>query len=211
MILEQVTQFAELLFTWPILPASIVVLMTMFYGGLVLLGVVDLDLFDFDLDVESDAARSVGFVSLKFLNLGEVPLMVWVSTFGFLWWVVSILFGMITDAPLGEASGDGTVWRFARNLVIGVLLTKAVTEPLKQIFEKQATRTPEDLIGQACEISTYEVTPDAGQARFPTEAAPLLLNVRTAGESLKHGDEARIIDYDPATRLYLVTALTPDE
>lgn len=208
MLAEQLRQFFELCTSAPVFPASLLMLVIGAYGAMVLLGALDIDLFDFDVDVEGDAASSVGFVALKFLNIGEVPLMIWLSTLAFLWWVVSIILGSVVDG-LPDPEASGAVWQVARNLAFSVLLTKAATQPLCKIFAKQAARSPEDLIGCDCEISTYEATSDAGQARFPTDSAPLLLNVRTRGETLKKGDTARIVDYDPAAKLYLVAAADP--
>ena len=98
-------------------------------------------------------------------------------------------------------------WHLLRNLAASLLLTKAATEPLVKIFAKQSTRSPEDLLGLECEISTHEATPDEGQARFRIEdGAPLLLNVRTEGETLRLGDAAKIVGYEPTTRIYFVEA-----
>ena len=67
------------------------------------------------------------------------------------------------------------------------------------------TRT---LIGATCEISTTEATPDFGQAKFRTNASPLLLNVRTDGPHFAKGDEVRIIGFvDREKRIYKVTNL----
>ena len=38
-----------------------------------------------------------------------------------------------------------------------------------------------------------------------TDAAPLLIDVRTDGETLSKGDLARIVDVDPKANLYLIT------
>lgn len=205
MMAEEFTRLFELCTCPAVLPASLLMVSLLLYGVMVMLGALDFELLDFDLDFDTDAPTSIGFVTLKFFNIGEIPLMIWLSAFGLSWWAASIFFGMAIDGPPSETFGPA-VWQIARNLAIGLLLTKAATQPLCKIFAKQTARMPEDLIGQECEISTYDATPDAGQARFPTDTAPLLLNVRTTGETLGKGHIARIVDYDSETKLYLVAS-----
>ena len=92
-----------------------------------------------------------------------------------------------------------------RNVAISVVLTKFLTQPLVKIFEKPEQFEPEDMIGRECVISTYEATTEFGQAKFKTDAAPLLLNVKTEDGRMAKGDRAVIVDYDDNTKVYFVT------
>ena len=85
-----------------------------------------------------------------------------------------------------------------------------MTDPLAKVFAKPVKFHPEDLIGKWCEITTYEVTTDFGQAKYETDAAPLILDVRMIEGVLQKGERARIVDYDPSVKIhYLDTDSEP--
>ncbi len=192
--------------TGPNLPATLLLGLVIGYWLLVMLGALDLDFFDFDIDLDgqSDSPLSVGFLGLRFLNLGRIPVMVWVSVFALTFWVLTMLLWFLFDRPAYE---PGLWWDFQyvlRNAALSVVLTKLVTQPLVPFFDTPEEYTPESLIGRECEVSTYEATAEYGQARFRTDGAPLLLNVRTTAGTLAKGDRAEIVDYDPKSRTYLI-------
>jgi hypothetical protein len=147
-------------------------------------------------------------VALKFLNIGELPLMIWLCIFGLSWWMASLLWWVLWD-EVGYAPGYWSAGKLVvRNLAVALLATKVVTDPMARLFEKPVQRRPRDMIGRDCVITTYEATPEFGQASHKTEAAPMLLNVQTRSGTLSKGDIARIVDYDPDRKVYLVEPST---
>ena len=197
-------QFIEYCFTGPIFPSTVLMILILLYGLMVVAGAVNLDLFDFDVDLDIEGPiTSVGFVALRFLNFGNVPIMIWVTIFGLLWWIISILLWAFFDQasnPLGSAS-----LQVLRNVVIAVAATKVATDPMRKFFDHTDNYKPLDLVGQECEVTTFEVTKEAGQAKFKTDAAPLLIDVRIEDGVLSKGDRATIIDFDPETKIYSIT------
>lgn len=195
------TELFEASFAWPALPASILLILCFAYWLMVMLGAMDIELFDFDLDFEADAdALSVGFVALKFLNIGNVPLMLWISIFSLSFWGST----MLIDGPMPAAAPAIVLPVIARNLGIALVLTKLGTQPLRGRFDPAEPNRLEDLIGQTCVITTSEATADFGQAEFHTEAAPLLLNVRTIDGDIAKGQLAEIVDMAAEKNIYLV-------
>ena len=80
-------EFIENCFTGPVFPASVMMVLILVYGLMVALGGLNLDLFDIDIDFDADVnidggVTSIGFVALKFLNIGNVPIMIWASALG---------------------------------------------------------------------------------------------------------------------------------
>lgn len=208
MLVEQLTTYLEQCFTMPILPATVLMLLILGYSCLVLLGALDFELFDVDFDVDADAdldaISSAGFVTLKFLNLADVPIMVWLSIYGIAWWLLSaVLWFWWDDHSIDPSTGLLVI----RNIAGSVLLTKFITNPLATVFAKPPNQHPQDLIGKECEISTHTVTTDFGQARYKTNAAPLLLDVRTTEGELSKGENAVIVDYDPDVKVHYVEAV----
>lgn len=204
---QQLTLFFEHCFTMPVLPSTLLVLLIVAYGVLVILGALDFELFDFDLDFDADADvgafSSIGFVTLKFLNVGDLPVMIWLCIYGLVWWVLSLILWMVFDQ---NSVDPRTTLLLGRNIVVSMLLTKFLTQPLANIFAKPSRHLPEDLIDRECEISTFRATEDFGQAKCQTEAAPLILDVKVREGELSKGQRALIIDYDSESRIYYVVA-----
>lgn len=209
MITQQVAAYLEQCFTMPVLPASIFLLLIVAYGSLVLLGALDFDLIDVDIDIDADAdldaVTSAGFVTLKFLNLADVPIMVWLCLYGLSWWGFSQLVWLTWDQ---NSVDPNTTLLLVRNIAASAIITKILTNPLAKLFAKPHVFRPEELIGRDCEITTYEVTEDFGQAKYSTEAAPLLLDVKMTEGKLLKGEVARIVDYDPETKTHYLEALS---
>lgn len=201
-------EFVEFCFAGPSFPATVLLILIMLYGLLVVLGAADVDLFDFDFDSDFDidgGAESVGFVALKFLNIGNVPIMIWITVFGLFWWTTSVLLGAFYDQTVDPEKAWGTAQLIFRNVFIAIIVTKCATEPMRKLFDHTDNYKPNDLVGKECEVTTYEVTAEKGQARFATDAAPLLIDVRSEDDVLSKGERATIVDFDPDTKIYYIT------
>ncbi len=198
------SELIKLSFSGPFLPATVLLVLVLFYWLLVILGASDTDTFDFDLDFEPDTSfdqiLSVGFWPLKSLNLGQVPLMVWMSVFGLALWGLMIFI----DRNTPMLTGEDVAWVYVRNVGLALLVTKLLTNPLRGQFDVVEPRKASELIGQTCEVTTPEVTELSGQAIYKTEAAPLLLNVRSFGDCPVKGDAVEIIEFDPVKNIYFV-------
>ncbi len=202
------TDFLETCFTGPVLPASILLLLVTFYWLLFVVGAVGLDLFDLDLDFDADfdadstfdSVMSIGAVSLKFLNIGTLPFNIWLSVFAISFWAISMLWRMPEDQ-------EG-IWLIVgivvRNAAVALVPAKLLTQPLRGKFDPVEPVSAEELIGRLGEATTAEVSQRAGQARFRSNGAPLLLNVRTVQGVLPKGERVRIVDYDPDDNVYLI-------
>jgi hypothetical protein len=186
----------------PALPASILLGCVLLYWLSVIVGALDIDVFDFDLDLDGDvdSPTSVGLVGLRFLNIGEVPLMIWLSFFGLSLWTLT----MLIDRPFSGTTTDGLVV-LLRNGGLSIVVAKLCTQPLRGFFDAADPNPAESLVGETCVVLTPEVTAEAGQASFHTSAAPLLLNVRLSeGSSPTKGSRVLIVGYEPERNIYLV-------
>lgn len=200
-------QFIDSCFSWPTWPSTILVLLVCGYWLLVIVGVSTIEAldFDFDLDFDTDLQGSlldVGFIPLRFLNLGSVPVMLWVSIFSLASWLVARWLNADQLHANFESATD--VPAIVAYFAIGALLTKAITEPIRGKFDPVEPNPSADLIGRTCIITTSEATDTFGEAEFKTDAAPLLLNVRATSEPLHKGDVAVIVDFLAETNTYLV-------
>ena len=127
--------------------------------------------------------------------------------FGFLWWLLSLAlwetFDSVHYAPVLTTS----LLLTARNVVIAVGMTKVITMPMRSWFERSPAYRAEHVVGGQCTVETSEATADFGRARFRTDGAPLLINIRTTGETLVKGQQAQVVDFDPTTRVYTVQSI----
>jgi len=196
------TDFIETAFAPVNVAATALLLLVIVYWLAVIIGAGSLDFFDFDFDFEADvdAAMSVGMVSLDFLNIGRMPLMIWLSAFAIAWWGIS----MAWDHPDNHTSLVWGAQALLRNLVLAVLAAKIITQPLRNRFDPKEPNRPEELIGKEVVVTSSTVTEQFGQARLETDAAPLLLHVRSNDSSIAKGDRVTLVDYDPQQRHYLV-------
>jgi Protein of unknown function (DUF1449) len=147
----------------------------------------------------------------KWLNLRSVPFLVWMGIFTLGWWAVSVVCWMALDEWLiGNPGPTLTALLIARNLAFALPLTKAITQPMVGWFADTGTLDSKSLIGAEAEISSMDATPESGQAKYKTGAAPLLLNVRTDGPHLIKGTRVWITHYDSNKRIYIVSPTTTD-
>ena len=178
---------------------------------------VDIDV-DADVDVDADAdvsdvegghsgGRSGLFISLmRFLDVGDVPLMVLLTALVASIWAVSILVNHNFNPQQSVLAA--LLW-FLPNLVVSLLLTKVVTLPARYLFRNSNSgiAKPAKILGKRCTITTSTVTASFGQAEIRLDdAAPITLNVRCqdANKTLKKGDEALILEMVEDKGTYIV-------
>jgi hypothetical protein len=204
----EISDFLTVCFSGANLPASILLVVILFYCLLAILAGLDLDFLDFDLDADAEPdlgeALGLGFVVLRFLNIGRVPLMIWMGAFATCYWMASLLFDRLVDDPQHRETLSYAVQYGIRNFAVGLIAAKVVTQPLRGKFDIKEPNRVEDLIGRRCVITTSEVTESFGQAEVTAEATPLRLNVRSREAKLAKGDVAVILDFDKAQNIYFV-------
>jgi len=198
-------QTLEICFSGPLLPATILVLLTTAYWLMVILGAAGLDTLDFDLDADGvgdmESSLSIGLVGLRSLILGRVPLMIWIGAFALVFWLATAL----TYTPSENETVLNTALILLRSGGIGIIATKILTQPLVKMFASHEPVRGRELIGKSCVITTHEATDRVGQARVKNEGgAPLLLNVRSQDGKFGKGDEAQIKDFDAEKNVYFV-------
>lgn len=184
------TEFLQALIQMPTAIFSLLLAFVVAYWLLVIVGALDLDVSDLDVDL-SDASGTAD--SLAALGLKDVPLPVWLSVFVLVGWMLTILgVHFLTSGPVGA-------WAvFAVAAVLGVVSASAASRPLAPLFKSHPAVEHRALVGRTCTITTLRVDETFGQALVDDGAAGLLVQVRCQepGE-LERGSQALIFDYDP--------------
>ena len=180
------------------------------------LDVGEIDLATGDLDVDLGQTGFFGFLSgigatsVRWTNFGRVPLVIWFGVFTIVFWTISYVLWNNFDSIRYAADWWPSTLLAVRNGVLAIIATKFITQPVVGKFTPEPGYDTNRILGATCEISSIKASPSFGQAKFRTNAAPLLLNVRTNGSEIPKGTEVRIVDYDPRKRIYTVTEIQPE-
>lgn len=151
-----------------------------------------------------DGGGSLLLGALKFINVGEVPLMVVASFFIFTLWACTVIANHYLGGTLGAFV---SIIMLVPNVIVSALVAKVVTTPFKMMFKhiNAGIASAAKIVGNTCIIKTPDATETSGQAEMKTDSSPLLLNVRTKpGEALVKGDEALVVAHDPQRDIYTV-------
>lgn len=191
-----------------IIPTALVVFV-LFYWLVVILGAIDIDFFDFDveLDAEADVDGEISVTWLNhvlaFFNLGQVPFMVFMTFLIIPMWVISVM----GNYYLGNETFWLSLILLIPNFIVSLFIAKFLTLPFIHLFGKldHDIEKNKSLIGKICTVITSASDMSIGQARIQTNGAPLLLNVKTPeGMAMKSGDTGMVIDYEQDRHIYLI-------
>lgn len=203
--------FWTTLLTFPTVLFTVLLGVMLLYWILVILGALDLDWFDLDLEAGSDLSldtQPTGLAGMiSGLGLGGVPLMIVFSLLVFFAWTLSVPATAYLVLPL-----PGALLQFAMGLgvlfvsvFISLLLTARMVRPLRKLFASSPTVSRERLAGKLCVITTGRVDEHFGQAQFHDGGAGLILSVRAeTPNTLGKGRQAIILEYQSAEDTYWV-------
>jgi len=205
------------------LGATILLTMMVCYWLMVILGALDLDFLDFDIDTDMDADLdadlgsdlnvSVGVLDgmLAFFYLGKIPVMILLSIFAMCLWVFSIIANGYLNPSGSLVLGLPIA---AGNLVVSPFVCKIICTPLARLFMalKKDPNAPADVMGRICKVTTTQVSTKMGQAEVATSGAPILLNVVADGDhTFKKGDEAVVIGKDEKKGVHIIAPVNLED
>ncbi len=227
---ELLVKFSESFLVGPVWPASVLLVLMILYSAVAAIGLADFDLgVDVDLDLDGadvpdldaggiDGAEihgtglmgSLGAMTVRWSNFGRIPIAIWGGVFTLALWAIAYSLWHGYDVDRYSPTLIPSILLSIRNMVVAIAITKVVTQPLVGKFDKEPGYDSKRIVGSTCEISSIEATPSFGQAKFRTNAAPLLLNVQTDGATIPRGTEVRVVDFNPHKRIYTVTNITSE-
>ncbi len=194
----------EFLFQLPLGILSVVLCMVVGYWLLVVLGTLDLDLFDVGAETDAGDADVDGLGGgwLAALGLGGLPLTVAISIAAFWSWLVGalaikLLLSLAPEWVFGFLSG----FVFLAICVAVAFIPAALTaRPVRPLFKTHEAVSKNSLVGRTCTVSTGHVDESFGQAAFEDGGAGFVLQVRAdVDNGLRRGSIALIVDYDSRT------------
>lgn len=192
-----------------ILPGALL-LLVLLYWIVVIIGLLDVDSLDFDVEgpsgaLEINSLESIAWLNslLVFFNLGRVPFMLWLSFVALPFWAGALLVNYYLHT--GE-SVTGFLFLIPI-FIISLFISKILTAPFIKVFaafeKEHASKT--NVIGRMCTVILPATATELGQATVRTEGSPLLLHVKaTTGAQISKGQTALIIDYNEKSNIYLI-------
>ncbi len=200
--------FISTLFGFPTGIMTILLGVVLLYWFLVILGALDIELFDFGADMpDAGDSGGMGMGLFSALGMAGVPVTVIVSLLVLWSWVLT---AVGTDV-LHSLVTQGLVRTLLAVLVLLLSVAAAVTlsaitvRPLGRFFNAPEARRRSSLIGQVCTVTTLRVDTGFGQAQFDDGGAGLLLQVRAqGGNGLGKGSKALIVSRDETVQAYWV-------
>lgn len=201
--------FITNLTTFPVVVFTFLLIIVLLYWVMAFLGVVDIDIFDADIEIETDFETEVSInpdaeglsgVAGFMLNWGltGVPITVVVSLLIVTSWLISYL---ATSLILVHLPFDIIRYAIGAALIfacfaVSIPLTAWSIRPFKELFIAHTAVRKEALIGKECEVTTGKVTEDFGQATLEDGEAGMILAIRAPNEKhIKKGDKVILIEY----------------
>ncbi len=183
----------------------------LFYWLTVIIGVIDFDLFDIDVDIDGDfdvdAGGDIGpfHAFLAFLNLSELPFMLVFSVIVLVFWILAMFMFLLPITPGGLTNGLLLIPAF----IVSSLIAKIITNPLKKIFKKvyqEELNQGEPIVGQIITLMCDLKDGRLGQGEIKREGASILINVKQydENETFIKGEEAYVTKKNDEKNVYYI-------
>jgi hypothetical protein len=188
------------------------------YWLLAVLGMVDFDSGDIDIDIETHADASpedLGTLAsyVVAFGLSGVPFSIVVSLLVLIGWLVTalasvLLLPWVPTEVLRLAAGLAVLMAA---VAVSIVITARLVRPMRGLFVTHAAKSNATLVGQVCRVLTGVVDERQGRAEIAQRGASINIRVwASSPNSLKRGDRALVTDYDAATQRYRVDVMPDD-
>ena len=215
---EGMDPFYQNIASFPTAFFTFFLVVTLFYWLVAILGLVELDILDFDLPYGNDAIASnsdgltnVNVLAGLMLKLGlhGVPVTVIVSLMSLLGWIlcyylVHFTFGWIPDGLLEFLAGIPVL---VFSLYVSALVTAQLIKPLRPLFQRATQQTVKHVLGQTAIVRTSRVDEKFGEAMLEDGGAGLILKVRCSdGTEFRSGDRVVLLEYLSEQNAYRIVS-----
>ena len=200
---ESMNPFHQTVTSFPTVIYTVLLIVCVLYWAIAMLGLVDLEILDIDLDGDIDSTDSaetqsiLAGVLLK-LGLNGVPLTIVLTIIAIIGWLIcyyTTYFGAKLLPDLNIIKIIAALVTFVIASYITVLITAQVIKPLRALFSKLDVDETKHIIGQTVVVRSSVVNTERGEAFMNDGGAGVLLNIRTsAGSEFKKGDHVVVIE-----------------
>ncbi len=198
---QNISSFPTAIFTF-------VLAICVLYWLLAVLGAVDIDVLNIDVDLRNEATtpNAMAGVMLKF-GLNSVPVTIILSFLSLFGWLLSY-YSMHYLSPLIPEGLLTYLFGFLVLIIafwLAVLLTAMIVKLLSPFFKKLDQQTFRHILGQSAVVRTSKVTDSFGEAFLDDGGAGLILKVRSSeNRSFVKGDKVVLLEYLENENIYRV-------
>ncbi|HEK2899274.1 TPA: DUF1449 family protein [Proteus mirabilis] len=198
---------------FPSIIFSALLIIISFYWLCAAFGLLDIDLFNIDseLDINVDATGLAGWLTK--LGLAGIPVTIILTFFTLFGWFISYFTNYWIISAI-ETSFIRYLTGFVAFIItsfIALNLTAICLKPIrKKLMSRNKPKSVHQLVGKLALVRSTNVTENKGEAVLEDGGAGLILQIRAPEtENIKRGDSVVIISYDAPTHSYQV--VTEDE
>lgn len=195
--------FLAITFSFPTVIFTVLLAVAVIYWLISLLGLVDIDGGDADLDI--DASADFGGLMVT-LGLQGVPLPLVLTLLFLSAWLVSYFADLVLGGMFGGGWGHVLfgVLVIPVALIAGLLMTAILVRPLRPLF-RRAYKQPlqKQVIGTPCVVLAFNETTGKGRAEAHRDGAHLILRIRS-DTSLARRDRVVLVEYMTDQQAYWV-------
>lgn len=212
---DKMDPFYQNISSFPTIIFTILLAVLVLYWLMAVLGLVDIEVLDFDLgELDLDAANNTSLnnvdalagLMLK-LGLNGVPVTIIVSFISLFGWLICyylVHFGqpLIPDNWFSYVIGLGIA---LVSFFVAGFITALVIKPLRPLFKSAVQQSGKYLLGQVAIVRTSRVDEGFGEATLEDGGAGLILKVRAdSGVQFKLGDRVVLFEYLSDSNAYRV-------
>ena len=211
---ENMNPFYQTITSFPTLLYTGLLLFCLMYWIVAMLGLVEVDFLDFDLDGEieagegAEAQHALAGLLLK-LGLHGVPLTIILTIIAMIGWLICYYASLFSQSVL-----PGGLIKYLVGLVVllvatyvAALLTAQIIKPMRRMFSKLEVDETKHVLGQTVVVRSARVDRDRGEAFLNDGGAGLILHIRATGsDQFVKGDEVVLIEKLEAQNVYRVVA-----
>jgi len=211
---EKMLPFIENISSFPTSIYTVLLLVCVALWAGALLGFLDLDVVDFDIDTDIDidtdlsnqGSSTMSGLLLRYGLVG-VPMIIIVSLLVIIGWLASYY---IVHFFVPFESGSITRYLaglpiFLATLYFSARVTSMLIRPLKPFFKTATQRTDKLVLGQTATVRTSRVDNEFGEAILEDGGAGLIMKIRTRGEDrFEKGDKVVIFEKISEENIYTV-------
>lgn len=182
---------------------TVLLIFTVAYWLIVIIGVIGVDALDVDVDLDVDMDVDGLASVLAFFNLGDLPLMIFITFYALPLWVITLV---INDL-MGISSFFTGLIVLLPAMVGCLFIAKFLTIPFALFYRKirMETEAVEDLVGKICVAKLPITTDRKSQAEIKVNGTSVLIHAKTRdGHRVEKGETALVIDYEQASNMYYV-------
>lgn len=198
---------------FPSIIFSALLIIISFYWLCAAFGLLDIDLFNIDseLDINVDATGLAGWLTK--LGLAGIPVTIILTFFTLFGWFISYFtnYWIISAIETNFIRYLTGFVAFIITSFIALNLTAVCLKPIrKKLISRNKPKSVHQLVGKLALVRSINVTENKGEAVLEDGGAGLILQIRAPEtENIKRGDSVVIISYDAPTHSYQV--VTEDE